>query len=1382
MRTIARFMDARNTAEGKFLSVLLSVLLVFSFLNVTMFTDYAGADTTPEGDGTEIVTPLEDVEEPEAQPEDEADGPESEEPAEEVNETEPAAEPEAPAEEPAVEEPEAEEAPAPEAFEGYAHVGNITVKVTAEAGVVPTGTEVHAKRVSDGAVREAVEEAVTEEGKSLDGYEAIDVTLVKDGQEIQPDGKVNVCFFDANLEGEDVAVYHVTDDASTVTEVDARQAEVDVQSFDVEHFSIYVVGTTSNIVTYEFYRGADDTIPVSIQSVKEGEEVFEPTAESLAGKRFLGWYAEGSDEPFAFGRAGAVAEPGKTVRVIARYGVAHHVFFMSDTADDARVIWTKSAFEGDEITTDGVSYPLSGDESITGWYEDKTLSGDPVETLTMGDENMMLFPRIEKGCWVTYDSNGGSYVKKEFVAKGGHAAGAAAPTRPGYEFAGWYADGATSPFDFNTALSEDITLHAEWKGLETTYTIIYWVENPNFENPYLDQEDQGKEQYSFKSSKTLKANSGDVVDFNNLSAVDKGIAAIQRELGTGFENGRVDAAEAVKTVNGDGSTVFNVRFDRIVYTLGFDKISEKRTCGLSEHEHSWSEGCYKRTCNNKYHWHSRNCYDLQTLVCNQKEHQHSGSCYETTYKHVIEAKYGANIVKAWPKNSNNAMDWQVDGSTASQVGLQTMPNENRTYSDSSSSYGTESADYYVESLDGARYVLHHTDVSSRSWRGGATITKEELYPIEGFTLDEERSSKIEDDYDGSKFYYTRNSYNLRFFSNSQELTGHTESLKFEASLVSKYWEPKEAPAGMEGYEFQGWYDNDLFAGEAFNFDQKMPAHDVILYAKWAMPSFDVTIHDSMDGSDGAQPEQVGQGMTIAKPADPDSIPGKRFVGWATRTVDEDGGYVYEVWNFGNEVRDDVELYPWFVSENASQVAYSFGENAGKLADTLLPRDAKLYDESAAACVAGFNTADAQAALEEAGVENCVFLGWTDGTHSYQPGDRMPVKGDVTLTAMWGKAPKGTILVLHDNYPTAGQVAPQDTTQTYKLRNNQQHTLDYVPNNIPEGYYFMGWSKAKNPTESQIDFEQGQTVVVDNGTTLNPTFENHLYAVYAKYLTVTYNPNGGEIDGSVEKKVVKENSAGQPLKKGDDTPLVNQPVRDGYTFGGWQDVDDNKIYTSTNFPKLSRDVEYRAVWKEQKFEVDKTVTNTGTGENGAFKVGDTINYKVEVKNTGEVAYEKPIYLKDSLVNLSSEGVNAKSSNGSKIVLDDPDFAGAIVKGLQIGETATITYSYVIPQTAKTVTNKIIDETTNKSDEVDVTVEDNKAYTAAKSYEISKAEGNTAAGKAEVGDTINYTVTVTNTGNVATGEVVLTDTFTGSGIGCRDRRRGQQGPGRGRQRPP
>lgn len=67
MRTIARFMDARNTTEGKFLSVLLSVLLVFSFLNVTMFTDYANAEdetvsevTVEENQSLDVVDPVTD--------------------------------------------------------------------------------------------------------------------------------------------------------------------------------------------------------------------------------------------------------------------------------------------------------------------------------------------------------------------------------------------------------------------------------------------------------------------------------------------------------------------------------------------------------------------------------------------------------------------------------------------------------------------------------------------------------------------------------------------------------------------------------------------------------------------------------------------------------------------------------------------------------------------------------------------------------------------------------------------------------------------------------------------------------------------------------------------------------------------------------------------------------------------------------------------------------------------------------------------------------------------------------------------------------------------------------------------------------------------------
>lgn len=88
MRTIARFMDARNTAEGKFLSVLLSVLLVFSFLNVTMFTDYAGADTNEASEENSLP-----VEEPEfTEPEATAEEPEAEKASEEVTTPAPAEE------------------------------------------------------------------------------------------------------------------------------------------------------------------------------------------------------------------------------------------------------------------------------------------------------------------------------------------------------------------------------------------------------------------------------------------------------------------------------------------------------------------------------------------------------------------------------------------------------------------------------------------------------------------------------------------------------------------------------------------------------------------------------------------------------------------------------------------------------------------------------------------------------------------------------------------------------------------------------------------------------------------------------------------------------------------------------------------------------------------------------------------------------------------------------------------------------------------------------------------------------------------------------------------------------------------------------------------
>ena len=151
------------------------------------------------------------------------------------------------------------------AFEGYAQAGNVLVKVTAAEGVLPEGATVQATRIERQDVVDAVAERVESQGKVLEDAIAIDVTLLdKDGNEIQPNGALNVCFFDANVEGEEVGVYRVSDDASQVETIGARQADPAVQSFDVDHFTIYVA-TGSNY--------ASTGIKLDSSSIEVGETI-----------------------------------------------------------------------------------------------------------------------------------------------------------------------------------------------------------------------------------------------------------------------------------------------------------------------------------------------------------------------------------------------------------------------------------------------------------------------------------------------------------------------------------------------------------------------------------------------------------------------------------------------------------------------------------------------------------------------------------------------------------------------------------------------------------------------------------------------------------------------------------------------------------------------------------------------------------------------------------------------------------------------------------------------------------------------------------------------------------------------------------------------------
>lgn len=222
--------------------------LVVSVVAAAVVSDEPEVETTPITGDTKI-------EPGEADEKGEPEEPKSEEP-----ETD---EPEAPVADEDVVEVEADVSNP--AFEGYAQAGNVLVKVTAAEGVLPEGATVQATRIERQDVVDAVAERVESQGKVLEDAIAIDVTLLdKDGNEIQPNGALNVCFFDANVEGEEVGVYRVSDDASQVETIGARQADPAVQSFDVDHFTIYVA-TGSNY--------ASTGIKLDSSSIEVGEKI-----------------------------------------------------------------------------------------------------------------------------------------------------------------------------------------------------------------------------------------------------------------------------------------------------------------------------------------------------------------------------------------------------------------------------------------------------------------------------------------------------------------------------------------------------------------------------------------------------------------------------------------------------------------------------------------------------------------------------------------------------------------------------------------------------------------------------------------------------------------------------------------------------------------------------------------------------------------------------------------------------------------------------------------------------------------------------------------------------------------------------------------------------
>ena len=750
-----------------------------------------------------------------------------------------------------------------------------------------------------------------------------------------------------------------------------------------------VVPDTGAYRTYKFYSG--ETL-LSEQIVKNGETLYEPPVTAPAGKTFTGW-----NPKVTFGTVSNV-DKTEDIRVDAQFEYGYHVYFKDN---NGRIIATETGESGTEVSVAKVNFPVGSDEAITGWYTDAAHT-QKVESVTIETSDITLYAKVEKGYWLTFESNGGSYVAPAFYANGTPAAAPDKPTKSGYTFAGWFTDKELTQTADVSNITATTTLYAKWteKG-NTSYTVIHWLENAD---------DDG---YSYQASETKTGTTG-----SKTKATAKSY--------TGFTAQTITQ----ETIKGDGSTIVSVYYKRNVYEVKF------------------------------------------FTDCNGKNE-------DTSLR--ITAKYGANISDKWPGGGWYVSPPSMWSSTA-QSNIDTMPLNGKNFYGQQSGYQTYNAYYYTEVLPGQTgdttvgsrtYKLDHTDTIQAG--RGLKVTDEERYPITGFTCNTDVSTKNGQSYNGAKFYYTRNSYDLVFISGGK--TVKTESVKYQASIADYASnKPGNAPAGMEDYVFAGWYASQECTGEAYDFTGKtMPANNITLYAKWVAPTYTVTVYDQngtkLDGITVSKGDTVTDELSKLEAQLKLTLDtGDSFLGW---TINR--GLPF---NPGTKITANYELYAKVGNSTGYSVTYAPNGGAGSVTDT------EKYAKGAEATVKsnnGFTNGDK------------VFLSWNtaaDGTgKTYYPNSTVEITGDVTLYAQWGDKASTVSVTYHSNFGT-------DQTKMVKdIANNGQITVeDYSATGLParEGYTFAGW---KN--------NEGTSFSANDSARVNKDGPNDLYAQWTPNTNTAY---------------------------------------------------------------------------------------------------------------------------------------------------------------------------------------------------------------------------------------------------------------------------------------
>lgn len=756
-----------------------------------------------------------------------------------------------------------EELPEYPAFDQSEMAGNVVVHATAAEGVLPRDSKLVVKRITRKAILNAVEDTVSEKNKEMDSAVALDITIQnKDGVEIQPNGSVNISFENAAVSGDEINVYHVTDDASAVTEV-----ATNTQSFDANHFSIYVITGEKEkpLTTFNFVDANGTT--VSTQIVKTGDTLITPTAPDVAGKAFVGWY-DGETKFEDFNTALTITET-KTRTITAKYKNALYVYFYNPVG--TQIMRTEKVGDHEVHGYTDVSYDVDSTHKLVGWAAEANGTTNIADKIKVpeGSTSVNVYAIIKEGYWISFDSDGGSIVDSQFVLHGDTLTLGkdTTPTKPGYTFAGWY-NGLTK-VENGATVTNPMNLKAHWKAAQVSYTVNYWQQKVTDDKNATD----AQKSYEYVEAVTKKATTGTKISAENSKTYK------------GFKYNANNSSKDVE-ISGDGTTIINVYYDRVLCTVNFHVYESTGWFGGG----SWNI--------------------IKTVT----------------------GLYGANLPEgAWDSSKNLWFTKKSDGSNA--VLLTSFDFETAGYAKNQGNVSENgivttcnfyagsglngTVKYYNEQSDGTFKLVQTVRTNGESLN---VHEKYEGYELYRYSTDSkaqetaqywEKQSSVKD---SVKVYgETINiasklkTYNLSYY-NYNSVTKTEKNIKYTASLKSYANYTPAKPSELPSYYvFGGWY-KDKACTTKFDFNtEKMPNANVQIYAKWTAKKINLTYNlNTPDGTSKKVNRDVDAG-TIASTVLPSAttISDYSFAGWYY--ADGNGNITKDAFNANEAITKDTSV-------------------------------------------------------------------------------------------------------------------------------------------------------------------------------------------------------------------------------------------------------------------------------------------------------------------------------------------------------------------------------------------------------------------------------------------------------------------------------------------